>query len=147
MLIRRETMPTLLRNGGSQVGRMSGWLDDVVEELFNGVESRFYPGLNVSETDTHFDVSVELPGMRKEEIEISLSDNVLTISGERKITRTEEEGRRFHRVESRFGSFSRTLPLPNIIDRDRVEATYENGVLTISIPKLKEKAARKIEVS
>lgn len=146
-MIRRENMPTLLRNGLTTSGRMPGWIDEVFDELFSGAEHRFFPGLNVSETDTQFEVSVELPGMRKEDIDISLDDNVLTVSGERKITRDEEEGRRFHRVESRFGSFSRSLPLPNIIDRENVEASYENGVLNITIPKLKEKAARKIEVS
>ncbi|MEX0995107.1 MAG: Hsp20/alpha crystallin family protein, partial [Balneolaceae bacterium] len=53
----------------------------------------------------------------------------------------------FHRVESRFGTFSRSLPLPNIVDYENIQATYENGVLAITVPKLKEKAGRKIEVS
>ena len=105
------------------------------------------PELNVYETAKQFEVTVELSGMDKNDFDISLNDNVLTISGERRIKENgEKEGRRYHRVESRFGRFSRSLPLPNVADADKIEATYENGVLAISIPKLKEKAGRKIKI-
>jgi HSP20 family protein len=148
MLIRRDRMPTLFREQTRSPRYLTNWLDDVVEDMLNDTGSRFFPELNVSETDRDFEVSLELPGMRKEDIEISLDDNVLTVSGERKAHyEGEENGRRYHRVESRFGTFSRTLPLPNIIDRENVSASYDNGVLTITIPKLEEKAGRKIKVS
>ena len=105
------------------------------------------PELNVYETAKQFEVTVELPGMDKNDFDISLNDNVLTISGERRIKENgEKEGRRYHRVESRFGRFSRSLPLPNAADIDKIEAAYENGVLAITIPKLKEKAGRKIKI-
>ena len=148
MLIRRDRTPTLFREQNRAPRYLSNWLDEVFEDVLNDSGTRFYPELNVSETDRDFEISLELPGMRKEDIDISLDDNVLTVSGERKAHyEGEENGRRYHRVESRFGSFSRTLPLPNIIDRDNVSASYDNGVLTITIPKLEEKAGRKIEVS
>lgn len=147
MLMRRDALPVVLRNRMQGNGGTGTWLDEIFEDLFSDSETRFFPGLNVSETDKSFDVSVELPGMSKEEFEISLEDHVLTISGERKIHKEEEEGRKFHRVESRYGRFSRSLPLPNVVDREGVTANYDNGVLNIRIPKSKEKAARKIKVS
>lgn len=147
MLMRRDALPIVLRNRVQNNGRPGTWLDEIFEDLFSDSETRFFPGLNVSETDKAFEVSVELPGMSKEEFEISLEENVLTISGERKIHKEEEDGRKFHRVESRYGRFSRSLPLPTVVDREGVTANYDNGVLNIQIPKSKEKAARKIEVS
>ncbi|MGM0506147.1 MAG: Hsp20/alpha crystallin family protein [Bacteroidota bacterium] len=147
MLMRRDALPVVLRNRVQGEGRPGTWFEEIFEDLFSDSETRFFPGLNVSETDDAFEVSVELPGMSKEEFEISLEENVLTISGERKIRQEEEEGRKFHRVESRYGRFSRSLPLPNVVDRDGVTAKYDNGVLHIRIPKSEEKAARKIEIS
>lgn len=149
MLIKRNEMPTLTRRRrtGNTPYTLSNWLDEVFEDAFNWTEGTFVPELNVYETAKMFEITVELPGMNKEDFDISLDDNVLTISGERRATDGEESGRRYHRIESRFGRFSRSLPLPNVVDVENIEAKYENGVLAISIPKLKEKAGRKIEIS
>ncbi len=149
MLMRRNEFPTLLRrtNRTNPVS-LTNWLDEVFEDAFNWTEGTFVPELNVYETDKMFEITVELPGMNKEDMDISVDDNVLTISGERKAHhRDENNGRRYHRIESRFGTFTRSLPLPNVIDADKINATYENGVLAISIPKLKEKAGRKVKIS
>lgn len=147
MLMKRETLPTLSRSRLDSPFRLSNWLDDIFEDAFNWTEGTFVPELNVYETAKQFEVTVELPGMDKNDFDISLNDNVLTISGERRIKENgEKEGRRYHRVESRFGRFSRSLPLPNVADADKIEAAYENGVLAITIPKLKEKAGRKIKI-
>lgn len=147
MLIKRSELPTLSRSRFNSPFSLSNWLDDVFEDAFNWTEGTFVPELNVYETAKMFEVTVELPGMNKDDFDISLNDNVLTISGERRIRENgNENGRRYHRVESRFGRFSRSLPLPNVVDMDKIEATYENGVLAISIPKLKEKAGRKIKI-
>jgi HSP20 family protein len=148
MLMRREDVPTLARPRHTTSFNLSNWLDDIFEDAFHWTEGRFVPELNVYETAKMFEVTVELPGMDKKDFDISLNDNVLTISGERRSYRNgEEDGRRYHRIESRFGRFSRSLPLPNVVDIDKIKATYENGVLVISLPKLKEKAGRKIEIS
>lgn len=151
MLVKRENVPTLARPRMHTVHapfNLSTWLDDIFEDAFNWTEGRFIPELNVYETAKMFEVTVELPGMDKRNFDISLNDNILTISGERRAIRNgEENDRRYHRVESRFGRFSRSLPLPNIVDLDKIKATYENGVLVITLPKLKEKAGRKIEIS
>ncbi|MDR9364431.1 MAG: Hsp20/alpha crystallin family protein [Balneolaceae bacterium] len=147
MLMKRETRPTLTRQRLNSPLSLSNWLDDIFEDAFNWTEGTFVPELNVYETAKQFEVTVELPGMDKNDFDISLNDNVLTISGERRIKdQGKENGRKYHRVESRFGKFSRSLPLPNVADADKIEATYENGVLAITIPKLKEKAGRKIKI-
>lgn len=149
MLIKRTETPTLSRRrlNTNMPYSLTNWLDEVFEDAFNWTEGTFVPELNVYETAKMFEITVELPGMKKEDFDISLDDNVLTISGERRATDGEENGRRYHRIESRFGRFSRSLPLPNVVDVENINAKYENGVLAISIPKLKEKAGRKIEIS
>ncbi len=147
MLMRREEVPTLARPRHGTNFNLSTWLDDIFEDAFHWTEGRFVPELNVYETAKMFEVTVELPGMNKKDFDISINDNILTISGERRSYRDGENGRRYHRVESRFGRFSRSLPLPNVVDVDKINATYENGVLIITLPKLKEKAGRQIEIS
>ncbi len=147
MLMRREEVPTLARPRHSTNFNLSTWLDDIFEDAFHWTEGRFVPELNVYETAKMFEVTVELPGMDKKDFDISINDNILTISGERRSYRDGENGRRYHRVESRFGRFSRSLPLPNVVDVDKINASYENGVLIITLPKLKEKAGRQIEIS
>jgi len=147
MLMKRETLPTLSRSRFDSPFSLTNWLDDIFEDAFNWTEGTFVPELNVYETAKQFEITVELPGMDKNDFDISLNDNVLTISGERRIKENgKENGRRYHRVESRFGRFSRSLPLPNVADADKIEAAYENGVLAITIPKLKEKAGRRIKI-
>lgn len=148
MLARRNELPTLARPRYSTPVSLTNWIDEVFKDAFQWDEGTFVPELNVYETAKMFEVTLELPGMSKKEFDITLNDNVLTISGERHAYRNGDENeRRYHRVESRFGRFSRSLPLPNIADMDKIKATYENGVLAISIPKLKEKAGRKINIS
>lgn len=151
MLMRTNTnTPTLWNNNTTTSPlRISNWIDEVFEDALNWPRvhtSGFVPELNVYETDKEFEVSAALPGMSKDDIEISFNSGVLTISGERKMQQ-EENGKRYHRIESRFGKFSRSLPLPgDMVDQEKISAKYENGVLNITIPKVKEKAAKKIKV-
>lgn len=146
----RNTPSLWNENTTSNPLRVSDWIDDIFEDALNWPRtntSSFVPELNVYETDTKFEVSAALPGMNKDDIEISCNTGTLTISGERKMSK-EENGRRYHRIESRFGQFSRSIPLPgDMIDQDKITANYENGVLNITVPKVKEKAAKKIKVT
>lgn len=105
----------------------------------NGNESQdFTPALDLHETDKEFQVRLELPGMNEKDIDISLSKDMLTISGEKK-EEVEENARGIYRLERRFGSFSRTVRLPdNVVDAERVEAAYRDGVLTVKLPKMAE---------
>jgi len=152
MLMRTNTHTPTLWNENSTTTpiKISDWIDEVFEDALSWPKMRtsgFMPELNVYETDTEFEVSAALPGMSKDDIDISFNSGILTISGERKMNK-EDKGLRYHRIESRFGKFSRSLPLPHdMVDQDKISAVYDNGVLNVTIPKVKEKAAKKIKIS
>lgn len=105
------------------------------------------PSLDVDETEQAYVVTAELPGMAEQDIELNLRDNALTISGEKRSERDEEDGGRRY-CERSFGRFQRTIPFAAEVDADRVEARCRNGVLTVTLPK-NEKAqdkTRRIEI-
>ncbi len=142
-----RNLPTTLADRETGIDSFSNWMDRVFDEVINRNSDTFVPTLNVSETDQNFEVIVSLPGMSRDDVEIHYENDALTISGERKWKHEEKEnGRRYHKVESGYGSFSRSLPLPNYVDSENISAEFENGELIITIPKLKEKAGKKIEV-
>ena len=103
------------------------------------------PTLNISETDEAVRVTAELPGIGRQEVDISLTEDVLTIHGEKK-AKHEEKERDYHRIERCYGSFTRTVRLPAVVDADKVEATFKDGVLTINMPKREEAKTRKVRV-
>ena len=109
--------------------------------------AEFSPRVNVSETDTAMQVTAELPGMEDKDIQISLEKDCVVLSGEKK-SESEETGKNFHRYERSYGSFQRVTPLVSEIQEDKVEATFKNGVLTITLPKAASavKAAKKINI-
>jgi len=105
------------------------------------------PRLDMSESENELEISTELPGMDEKDIDVSLTKNVLTIKGEKKMEK-EEKKKDFYRRERSYGSFKRSIPLPMDVDTDKVDATFKKGVLTIRLPKTREakKEARKIAV-
>lgn len=109
--------------------------------------TRHVPPMNVAESESHYAVTLELPGLDTKDIAIDLLGNQLTISGERRWEEAKKE-KEFHHVESQYGSFSRTLTLPaNLrLDRESIEATFQKGVLEIKIPKLEPTPAAKIPI-
>jgi len=125
--------------------RFSDLLDDFFNEAVTS-SNNFIPGLDVSETDDQFLVNVELPGMKKEDIDVSLEDNRLTVSGERSFEKEHDNGTKYHRVESRYGTFERTVQLPDNVDSESVSATYQDGILNISINKSENKVRKQIEI-
>lgn len=141
---------TLVRYNRPNKNMMSRNFSDIMDEFFNDVvrtnQDSFVPGIDISETDDQFLISAELPGMNKDDIEISLDNRRLSISGERKFQR-EEDGKKYHRVETRYGSFNRSFQLPDNVDEESIEASYENGLLNISIDKAEDKVKKKIEIS
>lgn len=123
-------------------------LDSIFDEMLvsnRPVEGSFLPSMDVREDERMFEISLMLPGMGKEDIKIDLEDRLLTISGERKLER-EEDGVKYHLVESRFGRFSRSLTLPNNINRDSVSASFENGVLRVTIDKDEKAVTKQIQI-
>jgi HSP20 family protein len=97
------------------------------------------------ETDDHLVLRGDLPGMTEDDINIEIKDNVLTVSGERRADR-EEKGEGYHRVERAFGSFSRSLSLPQGIDPEHVEANFEKGVLEVRVPKPAEAKPTRVQI-
>ena len=106
----------------------------------------FRPKVNTRETEEAYHIEVELPGVKKKDVDISVDGNVLTISGERNV-RDEVKDEDYHKVESRYGLFSRSFTLPEKVDIENIEAEFVNGVLEIAIPKLKvDTSSKKIEI-
>ncbi|APF17563.1 Hsp20/alpha crystallin family protein [Caldithrix abyssi] len=106
--------------------------------------SSLIPLMNVEELKDAYRITLEVPGMEKDDIDISIKDDVLTISGEKKED-FKEEGTLFRR-ERWFGKFTRSLTLPGDVDVDKIEAEYKNGVLTLHLPKSETAKGKKIEV-
>jgi HSP20 family protein len=138
--------------------RRHGWLGTPGRDFFDrffedftlpGVfseETGFTPAFDVSETEDTLMVKAELPGMEEKDIDISLSDGILTIKGEKKQEK-ESDGGHYHRVERRYGAFSRTMRLPTEVDTEKVNATYKDGVLSVTMPKTEKAKPRKIEIA
>ncbi len=117
-----------------------GWLT----ERFEGLE--WIPAIDVSETDDAVIVKVDVPGVNPEDMEISLSDNVLMIKGEKK-KEEEEKKENFYRMERYYGSFMRSIQLPCEVEEDKISATYKNGVLKIVLPKKPEEKKKVIKIN
>jgi len=103
------------------------------------------PSTDLTETDDAFELRMDVPGLSKEDITINLQNNTLTVSGERAREQKHDDEDRV-RVERVFGTFHRTFTLPDAVDADNIEATYDDGVLTITVPKTEESTRRQIEI-
>jgi len=152
MKLTKNCRPTLFDTLG--IGRWNNF-DEEIERLFNtpfaGMTrpTKFFgdwtPALDLTEDKEHFVAKIELPGMEKDDIEVSLHEGVLTISGERKAEeKKEDEGRL--RTERVFGSFSRSVRLPKPVNEDKVVANYKDGVLTVTAPLMDEVKPKQIAV-
>jgi HSP20 family protein len=139
------------------MSRLRSEFDRMVSEMFNeffggrpvldlrpGYWARTFPAVNLWEDDEHLYAEAEVPGLKMEDLEILVKGNELTIKGERK--GLDREGVRYHRRERGTGAFSSVVQLPVEIDVNRVEASLENGVLMVKMPKAETARPRKIEV-
>ncbi len=107
--------------------------------------SEWFPSLDVSETDTDYIVKVEVPGIDPKDIDISLMNHLLTIKGEKKQEK-EEKDENYHLIERSYGSFTRSIRLPSQVQTDKINATYKNGVLKITLPKTEEAKKKEIKI-
>lgn len=129
-------------------------LHEGVNRLFNrsrptrddGLFTGWSPALDLDDAKDRFVVTVELPGLKKEDIQLSIHEGVLSVSGERKLERENKEGETF-RSERYFGKFQRSVTLPAAIDPAKVAATYKDGILSIELAKVEAAKPQKIEVS
>lgn len=147
-LATREPQTSLASSVRHPLETLRQEVDDMLARLWTGggeMLGRISPNLDVSETDGALDVRMDIPGIKPADIDIKVSGNQLTISGERS-EKHDEKGRTFHRVERRSGSFSRSITLPCAVREDQVEATYKDGVLSVRLPKTDEAATKKIKV-
>ena len=136
-------------------GRLSSLRDEIdrlfeapLKEFARGSQllSGWTPALDVFEDKDHLTVTVELPGMTREDINVSLHDGSLSISGERRRQKTHEDAETY-REERFFGRFQRTVTLPMAIAADKVKAQYKDGILTITLPKTEEAKPKHIDVN
>ncbi len=105
----------------------------------------FVPAADVYEDEHNVVLKLEIPGVNEEDLKVSVENNILTIQGERKFEKEEKE-ENFHRIERRYGSFTRTFKLPNTVDSDRVDAGYDKGILKITLAKRAEAKPKQIKV-
>jgi HSP20 family protein len=131
-------------------------IQEEMNRLFNNMLSRspergsdeqcvWSPFVDISETIDEIIIQAEIPGIAKDDVNITIQDNVLSLSGDRKQEST-EENRKFLRVERVYGSFRRTFTLPAMVEADKVTARYRDGILTIHLPKAEEAKAREVAI-
>lgn len=127
-------------------------MDNLWDRFFGGDwgltpwQGKWAPSLDVSETKDNLVVKTELPGIDPKDVDISITDNTLTVKGEKKQEKEEKE-ENYHLIESGYGSFFRSLPLPMEVERDKVKANYKNGVLKITMPKSEKAKAKEVKVN
>ncbi len=139
----------------SLVKRNSDWLfpskmDNVFDRFFNDAfaerSTTFNPRVDISETDKAFEIDLAVPGFDKKDFEVDLKDGLLMISGERKF-QNKEDGKNFYSIQTEYGTFKKSFQLPDSILADKIEAGYNNGILSVKVPKDEaKKLASKISV-
>jgi HSP20 family protein len=130
----------------SEMNRLFNSVFDTPPVGGNGALRRWVPAMDLAETEDHFVLRADLPGLGEDDVKVELEDGTLTISGERQAEH-EDKGEGFYRVERAFGSFSRSLSLPQGIDAEGVVASFDRGVLEVRIPKPEQRKPRRIEIS
>ncbi len=142
-------LPEIWRNRGSLMGPS---MDDFIEKFFYGwprfdkdAEFTWSPRVDVHETEKEIVLDVELPGLDKEDIKVEVKDNTLTVSGERKYERKNESGK-CCTSERHYGRFERTFGLSDAVQADKIDATFKNGVLSLTLPKAEKAIPREISV-
>ena len=141
-MVKTTQFPTLFENHG---------LDDFFEGFFRpvryeeGEKGDLVPRMDIRETENAFIIKAEMPGLDPKDFQISLTENTLTIKGEKREEK-EEKKRNYHMVERRYGSFYRSIALPCSVEGDKVDAKYNKGVLEVTLPKAEPSKAKKISV-
>jgi HSP20 family protein len=137
------------RNRGN-LARLHTEMDDLFDSFFRGLDRPFsgykvWPAIDVAEEENAIIVRAEVPGCKADDIDISVHGNVLSISGEKKMSEEKKEKGYYH-VESSYGSFRREVTLPTEVDQSKVDATYKDGVLSITLPKAEKAKAIKVKI-
>lgn len=127
-----------------------GDFDDAFDDFWRPIRrsdgGAFAPAVDVSETENEYKIHADLPGVKKEDLDVSLHDGVLTINAETKQEKKQEKEGRVIRQERRFGRFVRSMRLGDAVDADKIKAEYKDGVLNLVLPKTEKVKAKKIDV-
>lgn len=146
LMRRRPAEEELPRSNRDLLHEMNRMFNDMQSWWEGAVElGAWSPDVNVFEKNDQLVVEAELPGMKKEDIQVSVHNGTLTLSGERK-EETETKDKHFYRRERVEGSFSRSISLPANVDSDKIDASYSDGVVTLTIPKTEEAKSKRIEI-
>ena len=121
------------------------FLNDVGLTDFFNKEDTLMPVIDISETEKEYVVTGEIPGVDAKDLDVTLTDGILTIKGEKK-QENEEKEENYHRIERHYGSFERSFRIPEKVKTDKLDATYKDGVFKLSLPKAEVVEAKKIEV-
>jgi HSP20 family protein len=117
----------------------------LIDQVWGDRRESWLPAIDVFDTKEAVVLKAELPGMDPDDIQIEVEDNVLTVKGERRFEEEVDE-ERYYRVERRYGSFQRSIALPQTVKATDISASYEDGILTITVPKVEEQQPKRIEV-
>ena len=109
------------------------------------LEGEWAPSIDVTETNGDITVTAELPGVKQEEVDIAIADDVLTLKGEKKEEKEVKE-KNYHRIERSYGRFQRSVGLPTGVQADKAKATYKDGILRITVPKVEEAKPKQIKI-
>lgn len=142
LLGRREDIFRPFRELQREIDRL---FDDFFRTEVRPVKEFFAPDMDVYETDNEVVIEVEIPGIDRKDVKITVEENILKISGEKKVER-EQKGKNYYYVERSTGKFERAIRLPDYVDVEKIKAEYKNGVLTIKVPKKEERKKKVIEV-
>jgi HSP20 family protein len=138
-----------LRSAQDEMAQMSPMLAHALglhtQQQGSATATAWAPALDISERKDAYLVTVELPGVEAEDLEITMEDGLLTIQGERHFAHDSSE-QQFHRVERRYGAFRRSITLPAQVQAEQIEASFDNGVLQIVVPKMEEATPKRIQV-
>ncbi len=134
-----------MRNLQDEMNRLFGMGFPRLENREEIVRGEWSPSVDIIEGKDEIAIEAELAGMKIEEVEVSIENNVITISGERKFEK-KDESENHHRVERGYGTFTRSFTLPRNVVSDEAKAEFKNGILRIALPKREEAKARKLEI-
>jgi HSP20 family protein len=129
-----------------EINRLFNSFFDTPVSAGEGVGRRWLPAMDLVEGDDHFVLRADLPGVDEGDVKIELENDVLTVSGERKAEH-EERGEGYHRLERAYGTFSRSLTLPEGVDPEAVQASFARGVLEVRIPKPEQRKPRRVAIN
>ena len=128
-----------------EINMLDRFFNDLTLPNLLGEEKLFVPTFNISETEKEYVITGEIPGIDVKGLDITLTDSLLTVKGEKKEEKKEKD-ENYHRVERHYGSFHRTFQIPNEVKTDELNATYKDGVLKLTLPKAEVAEVKKIEV-